>query len=242
MRASDSSLDASRIGAILFDLDGTLMQLRGGQKGGALARWLAPLAPILPNRDPQGAARRLFVLSETPTNYGLAIMDRTGLMTLLRPLADQARRAKGIGTLGDLHPIEGVAALLAQLATRYPLGVLTNRARRETNGFLDANGLRSHFGAVTTRQELWRFKPHPQAIRHTARLLGVAPETVLMVGDMPVDMETARRAGAQALGVLTGFATEAELRAAGADAILPSVATMAALLGPWEHDGPPPSA
>lgn len=224
-------LDTDRVDAILFDLDGTLMQLRGGQKGGELARWLAPLAPLLPGRDAAATARRLFVVTETPTNYLLALMDRSGLMTLLQPLADRARVAKGIGTVGNLHPIEGVEGLLPRLAARYPLGVLTNRARRETNHFLEANGLRDYFGAVTTRQDLWRFKPHPEAVRRSARLLDIPPERILMVGDMPVDMETARRAGAQALGVLTGFATEGELRQAGADQVVESVAEMDEILG-----------
>ncbi len=224
------TFDPSRVQAILFDLDGTLVQLRGGQKGGSLAGWLRPAARWLPNRDPEMAARRLFVITETPTNYALAVLDRVGLDTWLRPLADRARVAKGIGTLGNLHPIPGVPDLLPRLAQRYPLAVLTNRARREAYGFLEANQLRPYFSAVTTRQDLWRFKPHPEAVRRTARLLDVPPERILMVGDMPVDMETAYRAGAQALGVLTGFATEAELRAAGASAILPTVAEMESLL------------
>ncbi len=229
-------LDTSRIDAILFDLDGTLLQLRGGEKGGSLARWLQPLAPILPGRDPAAAARRLFVVTETPSNYLLAVLDRAGLSTWLRPLADRARTAKGIGTLGNLHPIDGVRDLLPRLAARYPLAVLTNRARREAYGFLVSNDLAPHFRAVTTRQDLWRFKPHPEAVRRTARLLAVPPERILMVGDMPVDMLTARRAGAQALGVLTGFATEAELSAAGAHIVLPTVTEMESLL-----DGRAPS-
>lgn len=226
-------LDLEKIDAILFDLDGTLMRLSGGQKGGALARWLNPLAPILPNRDPEAAARRLFVLSETPTNIMLVFLDRTRIMSLLHPLMDRARRAKGIGTLGNLHPIDGVTELLPYLAAHYPLGVLTNRARRETYGFLSQNNFTPYFKAVTTRQDIWRFKPHPSPVYRSARLLNLPPEKLLMVGDMPVDMQTARRAGAQALGVLTGFATEEELLAAGADLVLPSVREMRAL---WEED------
>ncbi len=185
------------------------------------------------------AARRLWVISETPTNYLMALLDRSGLMVLLEPVADRARVAKGIGTLGDLHPLPGVPDLLDRLAARYPLGVLTNRARREAFGFLEANALRHHFAVITTRQDIWRFKPHPEAVRRTARLIDVPPERILMVGDMPVDMETARRAGAQALGVLTGFANEAELRAAGADEVAGSVAEMLQLLDmePAEGEG-----
>jgi phosphoglycolate phosphatase len=223
-------LDPARIDGILFDLDGTLLKLSGGEKGGSLARWLRPLTPLLPGRDPETAARRLFVVTETPSNYVLAVLDRVGLSTWLRPLADRGRRAKGIGTLGSLHPIKGVRELLPRLASRYPLAVLTNRARPEAYGFLVQNDFAAYFRAVTTRQDLWRFKPHPQAVYRSAHLLGITPERILMVGDMPVDMLTARRAGAQALGVLTGFATDAELRAAGADEVLPSVREMEALL------------
>jgi phosphoglycolate phosphatase-like HAD superfamily hydrolase len=224
-------IDPKRIAAIVFDLDGTLMQLTGGQKGGALAKALLPVAPILPNRDPVAAAKRFFVVTETPVNYLLALMDRTGLMTLLLPLVDRARQAKGIGTLGSLYPVPGVSALLPRLSERYKLGILTNRARREAHGFVEQNAFHAHFGTVTTRQDTWYFKPHPKALRLTAQRLGIPAEQVLMVGDMPVDMQTARRAGAQALGVLTGFATEQELRNAGANEVVGSVAEIERLLG-----------
>ena len=46
--------------------------------------------------------------------------------------------------------------------------------------------------------------------------LGVAPEAILYVGDSAVDMQTARGAGMDAVGVLWGFRTAGELRAAGA--------------------------
>ncbi|MFP5406506.1 MAG: DUF4260 family protein, partial [Gammaproteobacteria bacterium] len=55
------------------------------------------------------------------------------------------------------------------------------------------------------------------ALRQAAARLGVAPEAVLMVGDMPVDMLVARRAGAQALGVAGG---DGSVAAAAAVALL----------------------
>lgn len=207
------------------------MQLRGGQKGGTLAKVLKPFAPLLPGRDPAAVAKRFYVVTETPFNYVFALLDRTGLMTLLTPIADRARQAKGIGTLGSLYPVTGVTELLPRLAEHYALGVLTNRARREAYGFLDQNQFRPYFRAVTTRQDTWFFKPHPKALRNTAAKMNIAPERVLMVGDMPVDMETARRAGAQAVGVLTGFATSEELRESGAHVVLGSVAELESLLG-----------
>jgi phosphoglycolate phosphatase len=227
---TSSSLDRTRIRAILFDLDGTLLAIQAGSADGHLARRIAFLAPLLPGRDPEAFIRRFFVVSETPTNYCLAVLDRLGLDTVLQPLADQARRAKGIGTSRASILIEGATRTLAVLAEHYPLAVLTNRSRRQARNLLAHHALESRFRVVTTRGDLWRFKPHPQAVRHTAARLGIPPESVLMVGDMPVDMQTARRAGAQAVGVLTGFATEDELHAAGATLVLPSVADLPEVL------------
>ncbi|MDQ7029614.1 MAG: HAD family hydrolase [Ardenticatenia bacterium] len=220
-----------RVRAILFDLDGTLMALHGGERGGALAERLVAMIPLLPEKEVRRLVCRFFVLSETPTNYVLAVLDRVGLDTWLRPLADRARRLKGIGTLETLAPVAGVDIVVPRLARQYALGVLTNRARRETFAFLERYRLRPFFGAVTTRQDTWRFKPHPHAVRRTAALLGVRPEEALVVGDMPVDMLAARRAGAQAVGVLTGFATDEELRAAGAHAVVPDVNSLPDMLG-----------
>ena len=50
--------------------------------------------------------------------------------------------------------------------------------------------------------------------------MGAEPSEALYLGDTSVDMRTARAAGIMALGASWGFRGEAELRAAGADAIL----------------------
>ncbi|HYN89949.1 MAG TPA: HAD family hydrolase [Ardenticatenaceae bacterium] len=225
-----ASLDVSRIRAVLFDLDGTLFEVKRGTANGHLARRLRFMAPLLPGRDPEAFVRRFFVVSETPTNYVLAALDRMRLEAILQPLADRARRAKGIGTSVSSTLVPGAAQTIEALRARYQLAVLTNRSRAQAANLLARHELRDAFAAITTRGDLWRFKPHPQAIRHTAARLDIPPESVLMVGDMPVDMQTARRAGAQAVGVLTGFGTPSELWGAGATIILPSVAELPAIL------------
>ena len=51
-----------------------------------------------------------------------------------------------------------------------------------------------------------------------------------MVGDTVVDIHAAKRAGAQAVGVLCGFGERQELIDAGADLILDSAAALADIL------------
>ena len=51
-----------------------------------------------------------------------------------------------------------------------------------------------------------------------------------MVGDTTVDIRAGKAAGAQTVGVLCGFGQESELRRAGADLILPSIASLCEIL------------
>jgi phosphoglycolate phosphatase-like HAD superfamily hydrolase len=58
---------------------------------------------------------------------------------------------------------------------------------------------------------------------------------VVVVGDTEADIVSGRRAGAGgAVGVLTGAQTAGELRAAGADAVVPTSADLSGLLWPDE--------
>ena len=214
------------VDAIVFDLDGTLIPLQRATAG-TPTRWLTRIPGVA---NPVDLARLLWVATETPLNHAMRILDRTGLEPRLRRWLDWGRRWKGIATYETLTTLEGAEAIMPDLARDYALGVLTNRARREAHQFLNRSGLAMYMSAVATREDVRRFKPHPDAVRQTAALLGARPERTLVVGDMPVDMQAAQRAGAQAIGVMTGFSTEEELRRAGADLVLPSVCDLPRVL------------
>ncbi|MFN3309177.1 MAG: HAD family hydrolase, partial [Anaerolineales bacterium] len=66
-------------------------------------------------------------------------------------------------------------------------------------------------------------KPYPDPINWVAEQLRVSPSECLMVGDTTVDIQAGRNAGAQTVGVLSGFGGEKELRAAGADEVIADV-------------------
>lgn len=77
----------------------------------------------------------------------------------------------------------------------------------------------------------------PIARRNAAKRYGhdFAGRATVLVGDTPADIEAALVNGARAVGVATGSFTQAELAAAGADAVLPSLSdtarVLAAILG-----------
>jgi phosphoglycolate phosphatase-like HAD superfamily hydrolase len=69
-------------------------------------------------------------------------------------------------------------------------------------------------------------KPDPAPLRRALDALGVAhrPEHAAYVGDVPDDMRMAVAVGARAVGIASILGDPAELVAAGADEVAPSVA------------------
>jgi len=65
-------------------------------------------------------------------------------------------------------------------------------------------------------------KPEPDSVFEIVEELGVARGECLYIGDTATDIETAKNAGICSVGVLWGFRSEEELRAAGADIIVSS--------------------
>lgn len=218
-------LDKDKVEAILFDLDGTLMDT-DDQAVERLARLLLRLRW----RDPHQAARRLIMASETPGNALMTAVDVLGLDAPLTTFTDRLRRWRGLRRRTDFQIIAGVEGMLEMLNGRYRLAVVTTRGRSEAEAFLEQYGLRGRFEALVTRESTWRLKPHPAPVQHAARLLGMPAERCAMVGDTTADVKAARRAAAWAVAVLCGFGEREELERAGAHAILEHTAHLPSLL------------
>lgn len=217
------------VDAILFDLDGTLVET-DNRWARIAAEKLQPLKCLFPNLDTDALGRKLVMMSETPANYALSILEHLGLSSNLFGLTDRLRRSKGIATRDAAELVSGTVELLEALVGRYKLAVVTTRGRPEATAFLGLAGLKRFFTIVVTRQDVLRMKPHPEPVRKAAAALGVAPNRCLMVGDTAPDVLAARRAGAHAIAVLSGFGERGELEHAGAHVILDSVADLLAYL------------
>jgi len=71
--------------------------------------------------------------------------------------------------------------------------------------------------AFVAREDTPRVKPHPDHALTVLARLGIAPERAVLVGDHPLDVETARRAGIYSAAVVSGHAGRAELANAAPD-------------------------
>lgn len=211
------------IRAVLFDLDGTLMETDDHMAGKVtrVLRWFR-----FPH--PERWARRVVMRAETPVNGMITFFDRLGLDRAVMALFHRKGR-KGPGKRP--HPMMAGAAEMIEILSRdYRLGLVTTNSKEEAEAFLEENGIKDYFGVIVARNSVSRLKPHPGPILFAAARLEVTPGECIMVGDTTPDMKSAVAAGAFPVGVLCGFGTREELQNAGAAMILEETRQLAGLL------------
>ncbi|MEM8741935.1 MAG: phosphoglycolate phosphatase [Pseudomonadota bacterium] len=182
-----------RAGAVIFDLDGTLVDSAPAIRNVA-AQFLAELGAAPPSLEETrsfiGRGTAVFV------ERALAARDlfpdpaaRPDLVARFEAIYADAPGAGG-------RPYSGAEAALRELAAAgMRLGLCTNRPMAPTRATLDALGWEAHFAAVVAGDTLAQRKPDPAPLLHALVALAVPVEAALYVGDSETDAETARAAG-----------------------------------------------
>ena len=220
-------LDLARIQGLCFDVDGTLSDTDDAYVG-RISRALHPLRFLFRSGDPTRFSRWLVMASESPMNSLYYWADRMSLDDNFARLFEWLARRR--------HPkkhfmlMHGADTLLPACAAHYPISVVSARDEGSTRRFLDQFSLSSLFHNVVTSQTCEHTKPFSDPVLHSVKKMGLLPENCVMIGDTTVDILAGKRAGAQTVGLLCGFGTEAELRKAGADVILRDLAELKAAL------------
>jgi phosphoglycolate phosphatase len=108
------------------------------------------------------------------------------------------------------RPYDGIPEVLAALAPRATLAVLTNKPLRATRQILDGLDLARYFdpARVYGGDGPDPRKPDPSGLRRLAHDSGIAPEATTLVGDSPIDLRTARAAGMRVCLASYGFGFE----------------------------------
>lgn len=196
---------AVEIGAIAFDLDGTLVDSRRDLASAVNAvRAEMGLEPLALERVVSfvGQGARVLVRRSLPA----AVAGEDFEAAFERFLEVYFERC-----LEETRPYPGVEGMLEALAGRYPLAVVTNKPERHTRKVLEGLALGRRLRFALGGDSLAARKPEPEPLFEAARRLGVEPARLLYVGDSAIDGETAARAGAPAALVTWGFGTAEEL-------------------------------
>lgn len=184
---------------VVFDLDGTLVDSKRdlADAANALLEELGA-APLSEDRIAamlgEGAA---LLVRRALTAAGLDPEIPHALARFLELYDDRLLRHTAL--------YAGMSEALTELAARLPLAVLTNKPAPATEKILSGLGVRSLFAHVVGGDTPFGRKPDPSGLHHIIYSAGVSKASTLLVGDSPVDRETARRAGTQICLARYGF-------------------------------------
>jgi N-acetyl-D-muramate 6-phosphate phosphatase len=190
---------APTLRAVLFDLDGTLLDTAPDMVAALNALRVDESLPALPYETVRsavshGAARVVKV--------GFPQADAEALQQLQTRFLNIYRGALSRET--RLFP--GMDVVLGKLAGReIKLGIVTNKAAWLTEPLLLELGLRPMFASVVSGDTVAERKPHPMPILHAATLAGVFPSECIYVGDAERDVQAAHAAAMPALVANYGY-------------------------------------
>lgn len=115
----------------------------------------------------------------------------------------------------NLYP--GIRELLKELKDReFPMAIVSNKLQEGVDA-LTEQYFKEYVKAAIGAREGIRKKPAPDAVLEALRILGVPREQAVFVGDSEVDIATARNAQMDCITVGWGFRTREEQEKAGAD-------------------------
>lgn len=215
-----------RFDALLFDLDGTLVDSREDIARACNAALLesgrAALDPAYVATLVGDGARMLLARA-----IGSSVEDPS-----VDDLYPRFERAYLANPAGGTRLLEGVESTLRGLQRlRLRLAVCTNKPRAITLAVLEALGIASAFHAVVCPEDVARHKPAPDMVLEACSRLGVAAcARVAMIGDSSVDIAAGRAARLTTVGVLGPFGKHDALRDASPDALFSTFSELSAFV------------
>ena len=224
---------------VLWDVDHTLLDAGGA--GVALLRqaFTELFGCPFPATPPMAGRTDRAIELEILTRAGLAdpaaqLPAFQRLAAGLAPEFGELVRSGGRVLPGAAEALAAVAAL-ADGSTGPVQSVLTGNLRAIARVKLAALGLDRFLdlqvGAYGDDHEVRAdLVPLARASAAAAYRADFGGDATVLIGDTPLDVEAARLTGARSVGVASGGFTAAELAAAGADVVLPSLADTPAVL------------
>ncbi len=210
-----------RLRAVLFDVDGTLLDTRDTW----IAAFDAGLASV-GSHAMTGAVGVRWIGTPIETIYA----ERCGLAGEALGRAVAAFQGHEADSVRDgVRAFPGIPEMMESLQP-WLLGVITNKRRDTALAALEAAGLGGRFDIVLGGDSVPRKKPAPDPIRQAARDLGLDPVACAYVGDTEVDVRAGRDAGAVTVGVTWGYGPRARLEEAGVTYLVETPAALPPLL------------
>jgi pyrophosphatase PpaX len=205
--------------AILFDLDGTLLD----SIPGILASFDHVLARHLPEKTV--TRRQQVMMIGEPLEKQMCDFTGGDTALALQMTVDYREHNRGILPTMSLYP--GARETVAALRARgQRTGVVTSKQRQSAMLSLDGHGLTPLLDLIMTTDDTVRHKPDPEPLVVACRRLGFRPAEVAYVGDSVYDVRCALGAGCLAVAALWGPFERDALAALGPQIMAESLAEL----------------
>lgn len=213
-----------RCRAVLFDLDGTLVDTAPDFAAclnlllAAENRPPATLAEVRPLVSNGSLAIIAFAFGYSPDDPRFEPLRQRFLAFYLANIACHSRL------------FAGMAELLSTLRARQvPWGIVTNKPALYTNALVRELALAP--AVVVCSDQVSHAKPHPEPVLLACRTLACAPQDAVFVGDDRRDIEAGRAAGAATVAIAYGYGSAADPpHRWGADHLVATPSALALLL------------
>ena len=202
--------------AVIFDLDGTLLNTLEDIADSAnvvLSRYGFPQHGL--------EAYKYFVGDGIGKLVFRAIPEEKRSQEFLAQCVEEMREEYSKRWANKTHPYQGIPELLDALTARgIKMSILSNKPDDFTKETAAKFLSQWRFEVIQGEGASAPKKPDPAGALRIVEAFQVSSEEILFLGDTEVDVKTALSAGMRPVGVLWGFRTAAELKAAGAEVLI----------------------
>jgi HAD superfamily hydrolase (TIGR01509 family) len=212
---------SSQDSAVLFDLDGTLVDSNDFH----VAAWQEAFVEAGFDIPAEAIRGQIGKGSDNLLPAMLPDVDEA----IRHPIGERTGEIYKARYMQSVQPFPGARELLERVrATGAKVALASSASGAELDHYVELLDAAALLDVTTSADDVEHSKPDPDIFAAALRKAGVAAGRAVVIGDTPYDVEAAAKCGIAAIAVLSGGFPERDLRAAGAVAIYADVAALLA--------------
>ena len=190
----------SQLGALVFDMDGVLVDSNPYH----ILNWMAFLDARGIAYDPAALPKQ--ILGQRNDNLFRAFLGPEKTAKEFDRLSDELEVGFRRAFLPNAKPLPGLAALIEEChGAGVPMAVASSAATENVHFIVDALKFRPYFRSLLSGAEVTHPKPHPEIYLKSAEKLGIEPARCVAFEDSFVGLESASRAGMKVVAIASTF-------------------------------------